>query len=75
MYVTQEYWERHKICKSKRPLINRSIEAKIFKLIEKNGRFEPALMPWQTVRDALSNLPDPQSNHRIKDHLCWRIDS
>jgi DNA (cytosine-5)-methyltransferase 1 len=26
-------------------------------------------MPWQTVRDALSNLPDPQSNHDIKDHL------
>ena len=26
-------------------------------------------MPWQTVRDTLSNLPNPQSNHGIKDHL------
>jgi DNA (cytosine-5)-methyltransferase 1 len=26
-------------------------------------------MPWQTVRDALIDLPDPQSNHGIKDHL------
>jgi DNA (cytosine-5)-methyltransferase 1 len=69
MHVTGEYWERHKICKSQRPLIDRSIEAKIFKLTEKYGRFEPALMPWQTVRDALINLPDPQSNHGIKDHL------
>ena len=69
MYVTEEYWERHKICKSERPLIDRSIEAKIVRLTEKYGRFEPALMPWQTVRDALINLPDPRSNHGIKDHL------
>jgi DNA (cytosine-5)-methyltransferase 1 len=69
MYVTGEYWERHKICKLELPLIDRSIEAKIFKLTEKYGKFEPALMPWQTVRDALINLPDPKSNHGIKDHL------
>ncbi len=69
MYVTKEYWERHEICKSERPSIDRLIEAKMFKLTEKYGKFEPVLMPWQTVRDALSNLPDPQSNHGIKDHL------
>jgi DNA (cytosine-5)-methyltransferase 1 len=69
MYVTGEYWERNKICKSERPLIDRSIEAKIFRLTKKYGKSEPGLMPWQTVRDALSNLPDPKSNHGIKDHL------
>jgi DNA (cytosine-5)-methyltransferase 1 len=69
MYVTGEYWERHKICKSERPLIDRSIEAKIFKLTEKYGKFEPVLMPLQTVRDALNDLPNPQSNHGITDHL------
>jgi DNA (cytosine-5)-methyltransferase 1 len=69
MYVTGEYWERHKIRKSERPLIDRSIEAKIFRLTKKYGGFDPVLMPWQTVGDALSNLPDPQSNHGIKDHL------
>jgi DNA (cytosine-5)-methyltransferase 1 len=69
MYVTGEYWERHKICKSERPLIDRTIKSKIFKLIEKHGEFKPGLMPWQTVRDALSNLPDPQSNHDIRDHI------
>jgi DNA (cytosine-5)-methyltransferase 1 len=26
-------------------------------------------MPWQTVRDALFDLPEPQSNHRISDHV------
>jgi DNA (cytosine-5)-methyltransferase 1 len=68
MYITGEYWERHQICKSERPLIDKSVETKIFKLTEKYGRFEPVLTPWQTVRDALHNLPDPQSNHGIKDH-------
>jgi DNA (cytosine-5)-methyltransferase 1 len=69
MYVTGEYWERHKICKSESPLIDRSIESKRFKLIEKHGIFEPASMPWQTVRDALNDLPDPQFERSIKDHL------
>jgi DNA (cytosine-5)-methyltransferase 1 len=69
MYVTGEYWERHQICKSARPLIDRSIETKRAKLIDKYGMFEPVLMPWKTVRDMLSNLPDPQSNHGIEDHL------
>jgi DNA (cytosine-5)-methyltransferase 1 len=69
MYVTGEYWERHKICKSERPLIDRSIESKKRKLLDKYGMFEPALMPWQTVRDAIGNLPDPQFDCGIKDHL------
>ncbi len=69
MYVTGEYWERHKICKSERPLIDRSIESKRRKLIDKYGMFEPALMPWQTIRDAIGNLPDPQIERGIKDHL------
>ena len=69
MYVTGEYWERNKVSESERLLINRSIEAKILKLTKKYGKLKPALMPWQTVRDTLSNLPDPQSNHGIKDHV------
>lgn len=69
MYVTGEYWERHKIAKSERPLIDRSIEAKRFKLKDKYGTIEPALMPWQTVRDALHDLPDPQSSHGIEAHI------
>jgi DNA (cytosine-5)-methyltransferase 1 len=69
MYVTGEYWERHQVSKSERPLINRSIEAKRFKLKDKYGTIEPALMPWQTVRDAIQDLPDPQSNHGSEDHL------
>jgi DNA (cytosine-5)-methyltransferase 1 len=31
--------------------------------------FEPATMPWQTIRDAIGNLPNPQIDLGIKDHL------
>lgn len=31
--------------------------------------FEPELLPWRTVRDALFDTPDPQSNHGITDHI------
>jgi DNA (cytosine-5)-methyltransferase 1 len=69
MHVTGEYWERHKIHKSERPLIDKSVKDKISRFTEKYGMLAPALMPWQTVRDALNNLPDPKSNHEISDHI------
>jgi DNA (cytosine-5)-methyltransferase 1 len=69
MYVTGEYWERHKISKSERPVMDRSIETKKRKLIEKYGMFTPVLKPWQTVRDAIHNLPDPQLDFEIADHI------
>ena len=31
--------------------------------------FDPASQPWQTIRDALSGVPDPQSDHGMADHL------
>ncbi|WP_309739203.1 DNA cytosine methyltransferase [Chamaesiphon sp. OTE_20_metabat_361] len=69
MYVTGEYWDRHKICKSERPLIEKPTELKKFKLIDKYGMFKPVSMPWQTVRDAIGDLPDPQFDRGIEDHL------
>jgi DNA (cytosine-5)-methyltransferase 1 len=69
MHVTGEYWERHEICQSERPLADQSIQTKVSKLTEKYGTFEPTIMPWQTLRDALRGLPDPQSDHAIRDHI------
>lgn len=50
-YATQEYWERHGIPKAKRPR-------------PENGRLVTSspgsILPWRTVRDAISDLPDPQ---------------
>jgi DNA (cytosine-5)-methyltransferase 1 len=36
MYVTESYWERHKISKLERPGIDQSILAKVRKLTEKH---------------------------------------
>jgi DNA (cytosine-5)-methyltransferase 1 len=69
MHVTGEYWERHKISKSDRPLTDQSVENRIGKLTKKGGMLAPNLIPWQTVRDALGDLPDPTSNHGMRDHI------
>jgi DNA (cytosine-5)-methyltransferase 1 len=69
MYITQSYWDRHRISKSDRPSINQLIKTKISKLKDQHDLLEPVLLPWQTVRDALFNIPNPQSHHRIDDHL------
>ena len=69
MYVTGDYWERHQICKSERPLIAKPTASKRCKLIDKYGRLTPGSMPWQTVRDAICNLPDPQFDRGIEDHV------
>jgi DNA (cytosine-5)-methyltransferase 1 len=67
MYGTGDYWERHEIPKSQRPCIHQSIVAKASRLQKQQAM--PNLIPWQTVRDALSHLPHPQSHHCISDHI------
>jgi DNA (cytosine-5)-methyltransferase 1 len=69
MYITWEYWERHKIQKSLRPILNASLKEKIACLYDKYGMFEPESLPWKTIRDALFDTPDPKSNHGIIDHI------
>jgi DNA (cytosine-5)-methyltransferase 1 len=66
LYITEDYWERHKITRSHRPRLDRSLATKL-KILK--SRSEPTGKPWQTVRDAISHLPDPQSNHGIPDHI------
>lgn len=69
MYVTGEYWERHKIAQSLRPCLETPLKEKTARLKDKYGLFVPALLPWQTMRDALFDSPDPQSKHGIIDHI------
>ncbi|WP_161808466.1 DNA cytosine methyltransferase, partial [Methyloglobulus morosus] len=63
------YWDRHKIPKSLRPVLNALLKEKIARLYNKYGMFEPESLPWQTIRDALFDTPDPKSNHGIIDHI------
>lgn len=53
-WVTGEYWERHEIAKRSRPPIPERLKARVARL---PLAFEH---PWMTVRDAISDLPDPQ---------------
>ncbi len=69
MYITWEYWERHQIKKSLRPVLDGFLKEKITRLYAKYGMFEPESLPWKTIRDALFDAPDPQSNHGIIDHI------
>ncbi|MEI8363810.1 MAG: DNA (cytosine-5-)-methyltransferase [Betaproteobacteria bacterium] len=69
MYVTGEYWERHKISKISSPTLDVPLKEKTSRLRDKYGMFEPDSLPWRTIRDALSDTPDPKSNHGIIDHI------
>ncbi|MDR1432251.1 MAG: DNA cytosine methyltransferase [Propionibacteriaceae bacterium] len=60
--VTGEYWERHLVPKKYRP-----------KPVMPSGLFElpAAHRPWRTVRDAISDLPEPTANgsRRFLNHV------
>lgn len=51
---SNEYWDKHQI-----PGRDRSIPQKVR---ERAGRlaFKPATQPWNTVRDAIGDMPDPE---------------
>jgi len=62
---TGEYWDRHGISPDQTYLDQFSdvVEWEQFPL------FSDPIQPWKTVRDALSHLPDPQTDHAIADHI------
>lgn len=65
MHVTGTYWQRHHT--PPRPA-EASAAKKVAQLQRRYGLFEPAAAPWQTIRDALHGVPDPESAHGIADH-------
>lgn len=69
MHVSGEYWRRHRVALAKRPSIEPSMQERIARINERYGLFEPELLPWKTVRDALHDVPDPRSKHGIADHI------
>lgn len=63
-WVTGEYWERHEVGKRSRPAMPERLKARVARL---SLAFEH---PWMTVRDAISDLPDPQGgqNNAVLNH-------
>jgi len=56
-WITKEYWDEHNI---KCPNIDEKLSLKIARLKQKHGMFKPEHERWVTVRDAISDMPEPQ---------------
>lgn len=70
-WVGGDYWERHGVPSRHRPAMPANVARRVARLRE--SLFPPAERPWRTVRDALFDLPDPESasadaipNHRFQ---------
>ena len=70
-WVTGDYWERHEIAQHHRPAMPDSARKAVARL--QCSLFPPSLGAWRTVRDTLSDLPNPDSanscsvaNHRLQ---------
>lgn len=57
-WVTGEYWDRHKFTKSRRPAMPKTHVNVVARL--RGLGLPPTRAPWQTVRDALVGLTDPE---------------
>jgi len=69
-WVSGDYWERHHIARSQRLRLPDSLKPKV----ERLSPLWPGAMlkPWQTVRDAISDLPrliQGQSSSKIANHF------
>lgn len=51
---SQEYWDRHTVTAADRDIDSR-LHNRALRLVD-----EPSSKPWRTVRDAISDLPDPE---------------
>lgn len=69
MYVSEDYWKRHDISSRIPNEDSQAHKESVQRLINRYGMFEPTELPWQTVRDAFVNVPEPRSDHKIADHI------
>jgi DNA (cytosine-5)-methyltransferase 1 len=69
-WVTGDYWESHKVAKTQRPKLEGRLAARVA-AVRENPELDFGKVPWKTVRDAISDLPDPEKNrdNGIKNHV------
>ena len=71
MWVTGDYWERHRIAKKIRPEMLSTVRKRVESL---RSLFPGMLLPaWRTVRDAISDLPElapGDSCCKFANHFC-----
>lgn len=61
---TGDYWSHHKVAKKDRPARPLTVD-RTLNIIRNKNPGEP-LTPWVTVRDAICDLPDPETDPRAK---------
>ena len=67
-WVTGEYWERHEVSKKDRGTIPSKYAARIPHL--RSASLWGEVEPWRTVRDAISDLPQPKvGGCKIANHV------
>jgi DNA (cytosine-5)-methyltransferase 1 len=62
-WINGEYWDKHRIAKKGRPEASESLQKRIEVLRKSN--IGPDKYPWQTVRDALSDIPEPTKGNNF----------
>lgn len=67
-FVTGSYWDLHKVRNKDRETLSKEKQKKIDILKYRYGIFEPVEKPWVTIRDSISDLPDPQKYKGIPAH-------
>jgi DNA (cytosine-5)-methyltransferase 1 len=58
-WISGDYWERHGVVKKQRPQPADRQRSRIERL-RRGILFQDKKLPWLTVRDAISDLPDPE---------------
>jgi DNA (cytosine-5)-methyltransferase 1 len=68
-WIVGDYWDRHEVAKKHRPVPDQRQSARVDRL-RRGDLFEEGRAAWLTVRDAISDLPDPQkfADNRIPNH-------
>lgn len=63
-WVSGEYWDRHGVPLRDRPAMpaNHAVRVRVLR----ESLFPPVERPWRTVRDALVDLPDPESSEAAR---------
>lgn len=66
-WIANDYWERHQIPKKHRENVPAKMGRKVDAL--RLGLLDNSLQPWVTVRDAISDLPNPRNSSGARDIL------